>query len=191
MLLRLQVLLLLSLLIISCAEVPVKPMAGFKLEGRDYLYERSRWVFWGRLALSDEGRSMSASIKWVHKDKRDDIELSGPFGQGRTIITITDGSIVIDDGDNKPVQYSGAVDELVSRHLGIKIPVMALKFWVIGLLEPDVKYISFDGGFLQAGWRVRYQQMQQEGQDLLPKKMRLEQDKVRLKLIVNRWNISS
>ena len=191
MLLRLQVLLLLSLFLISCAEAPVKPEAGFKLEGRDYLYERSRWIFWGRLVLSDEDSSMTASIRWVHKDKRDDIELSGPFGQGRTIITITDNSIVIDDGDNRPVQYSGAVDELVSTHLGIKIPVMALKYWVIGLLEPDVKYKSFDGGFSQAGWRVKYQQMQQEGQDLLPKKMRLEQGGVKLKLIVSRWNVSS
>lgn len=189
MLMRLLTLWSMSFFLVSCTQVPVKPVAEFKLDGREYLYGVSSWVFFGRLALSNEDRSMSASIKWLHKDTQDEIELSGPFGQGRIIITIAGSSIIIDDGENKSVQYSGAVDELVSERLGIKIPVMALKYWLIGLLEPDVEYKSFNDGFSQAGWRVRYLQMQQEGRYQLPRKMRLEQGGVKLKLIVNRWDI--
>jgi len=174
--------------LLSCARVPVKQTVIFQLEGRDDLYEKVAWVFSGRFALSGQKESVSASIKWVHTHQQDEIELSGLFGQGRTIIYMLDGSITIDEGDKK-VQYFGEVDALLAKHLGVELPVSALKYWVLGLVSPDVSYILLENGFLQSKWRIKYQSMQRVGRYELPKKMKVESDSAQLKLIVNQWDI--
>ena len=188
MLLRVTVLLVLLISLVSCICVPVKQGVVFQLEGRDDLYDKVDWVFSGRFALSGQNESVSASIKWAHTNQQDEIELSGLFGQGRTIIYMLDGSITIDDGDKK-VQYFGEVDALLTKHLGVELPVSALKYWVLGLVSPGVSYIPLENGFLQSKWRVKYQSMQQVGRYELPKKMKVESDSAQLKLIVNQWDI--
>ncbi len=186
------VLITLSCLLISCAELPVQSTRPFDLTGRYYLYDKSEWSFSGRMAFSDKNNSISAAIDWKHQGEQDQLELSGPFGQGRTLIQLFGDKVVVDYG-NEQRKYFGNVDELVARHVGISIPVSALKYWVLGLVEPDIEYDMFENGFLQAGWRVNYQQMQTQnvGQVDMPKKIRVEQNEVKLKLIINEWDIQN
>ena len=176
-------------LLVSCADVHVKPTIPFQLTARDYLYAKASWAFVGRMAVSDKNDSFSASITWKHQDSQDKLELSGPFGQGRTLIELTDEGVVIDNGDER-MQYSGNADELVSRQVGVDIPVSALKYWVLGLVEPELEYDLLEKGFVQSGWNVSYQQMQRVGQTDMPRKIRVEQEGVKLKLIINHWDLS-
>jgi len=167
MIVRVIAVLILTGLLISCAETTIKSTIPFDLIGRENLYDKSDWSLNGRLALSDSNNSLSASIKWKHQINQDLIELAGPFGQGRTVILLTEESMVIDDG-NKVLKYHGNVDNLVSMHTGISVPVSALKYWVLGLVEPDSEYVVVENGFLQSGWNVNYPQMQLAGEDELP-----------------------
>ncbi len=66
----------------SCSNKPVKPIASFQLEERNYLYAKDEWEFSGRLAISDQKNAISASINWKHLKKKDVIELVGPLGNG-------------------------------------------------------------------------------------------------------------
>jgi len=182
------VLLIMATLLVSCADVHVKPTIPFQLTARDYLYAKASWAFVGRMAVSDKNDSFSASITWKHQDSQDKLELSGPFGQGRTLIELTDEGVVIDNGDER-MQYSGNADELVSRQVGVDIPVSALKYWVLGLVEPELEYDLLEKGFVQSGWNVKYQQMQVVGQNTMPRKIRVEQGDVKLKLIINHWDL--
>ncbi len=187
---RTTFLIILSFCLVSCAEIAVKSTVPFDLSERNYLYDKSAWSFSGRLAYSDNNTSHSASIDWDHQEKIDHLELAGPFGQGRTLIHLFGDKVVIDYG-NEQQQYFGDVDELVSRHTGISIPVSALKYWVLGLVEPGIDYFEINNGFLQAGWRVDYLQMNTQKAELvnMPKKIRVEQNNVKLKLIINEWDI--
>lgn len=181
-------LLFLTTLLISCADVPVKSTSPFQLSGRDYLYDTAKWSFAGRMAVSDENDSFSASISWNHQNRQDKLELAGLFGQGRTLIELTDDGVAIDYGDER-LQYFGNVDELVSRQVGVDIPVTALKYWVLGLVQPGAEYGVVENGFVQSGWNVRYLQMQVVGQNDMPRKIRVEQGDVKLKLIINQWDL--
>ena len=182
------VLLILTALLVSCADVPVKSTTPFQLSGRDYLYSKTSWSFAGRMAITDENDSFTASIAWKHQGRQDKLELAGLFGQGRTLIELTDDGVVIDNGDER-LQYSGNADELVSRQVGIDIPVSALKYWVLGLVEPELEYGVLEKGFVQSGWNVSYPQMQIVGQNIMPRKIRVEQEDVKLKLIINHWDL--
>jgi outer membrane lipoprotein LolB len=185
---RSVVVLILAAMLVSCADVPVKSTRPFQLSGRDHLYSKAIWSFAGRIAITDENDSFSASIAWKHQDRQDKLELAGLFGQGRTLIELTDDGVVIDNGDER-LQYSGNADELISRQVGVYIPVAALKYWVLGLVEPGVEYDVLEKGFVQSGWNVSYQQMQVVGQNVMPRKIRVEQEDVKLKLIINHWDL--
>ncbi|MCK4841334.1 MAG: outer membrane lipoprotein LolB [Methylococcales bacterium] len=184
---RFFVICLLAGLLGACAEKKLKPDLQFQLQGRDYLYTKNNWSFVGRVAISDKNNSLSASINWQHQKEQDNIELAGPFGQGRTLIMLADEGVVIDYGD-KRLEYMGDKDQIVSMHLGVRVPVSALRYWVLGLVAPNNEYRDQEQGFEQAGWLVKYQQMQNVGQYILPRKIRVEQGNSRVKLIINQWN---
>ncbi|MFW5442917.1 MAG: lipoprotein insertase outer membrane protein LolB [Methylococcaceae bacterium] len=185
---RAVVVLMLAGVLASCAEVPVRSIIPFELVGREHLYDKTAWSFSGRLALSGVKDAISASISWRHQADQDEIELAGPFGQGRTLLVITNDSVVIDYGDQR-LQHNGNVDEFISRHTGIEVPVSALKYWVLGLIEPNRQYVGFENGFLQSGWNVSYLQMQPVESDWLPRKIRVQKSEVKLKLIISQWEL--
>jgi len=184
---KLAVIVLISLLT-GCASALLKPDTPFQISKRDYLYEITDWSFSGRLAMSNDSDSFSASIVWKHQKHLDEIELSGPFGQGRTLIALTDHSVTIDDG-NEQFQYYGNVDEIVTQQLGIALPVSALKYWALGLVEPEIEYSGFENGFFQSGWQIQFQQMQLVDDNELPRKLKVENNISKLKLIIQHWEI--
>lgn len=185
---RLFSIVVLVLQLASCASVPDKMSSGFEMNGRDDLYEKTGWSFLGRIAITDQNNALSANISWAHFYNRDEIELAGMFGMGRTKINLSRGRVEIDSAGEPDVQF-GNVDDIVSSRLGVKVPVSSLKYWVLGLVDPDADYMPQDSGFDQHGWKVRYLQMQLNGKENLPRKIRLEQGAAKLKLIVNQWDM--
>lgn len=185
---RYFVLLILLSLLVSCAETPVIPKQAFQLEGRAHLYERTSWSLAGRLALSDESQSLTATINWNHQREVDEIELAGPFGRGRTFITLTKQTVLIDDGDKQHYHHQNA-DQYITNYIGIQFPVMALKHWVFGLPDPDTSYVLVENGFIQSGWVIRYLQMQWVKEDQLPRKINITKNNSKLKLIINQWDL--
>ena len=182
-------LLLMAGVLVSCASLSIKSPSLFQLQNREYLYKKKTWSFTGRVAMSNEKESLSLSIDWKHRKEQDFIELTGPFGQGRTILELTDDEVIIDDGE-KRLNFVGNVDDLVARQVGVKIPISALKYWVIGLAKPENDFVDEEYGFTQFEWRVQYQQMQFFEGDELPKKIKIEnveQGNEKLKLIIDHW----
>lgn len=181
---------ILSLLLLSaCSMAPEKPVEDYQLAQMQYLQQQKRWSFEGRLALVDEKDSLSVSIVWRHDEERDDIELVGPLAQGRVKVSVAEGQVAVDDGEVRNVYY-GDPEQVVAEQLGVAMPVSALRFWVLGVNAPEQAFVTQAGGFYQNGWLVRYREMQQVDANLLPKKMTAEKDKVRIKLIVDRWDLS-
>lgn len=172
----------------GCAVTPEKPLQDFHLAERQHLQQLQGWVFEGRLAVVDEKDSIALSIMWRHIKDQDDIELAGPLAQGRTRITVTPGQVVVDDGESRNV-YHGNPEQVFSEQLGVEMPVESLKFWVLGVNEPEQSYIEQPGGFNQAGWSVQYKEMQKAKSELLPKKITAEKNKAKIKLIVDQWDL--
>lgn len=185
---RVSTLLILVGLLTSCAETLVRPVSQYQLIERNYLYNKTKWAFTGRLAYSDKGNSLAASVNWEHLEEKDKIEIAGPLGVGRTIVEI-DGNEVMVNYDGKKVQFNGSVDELITKYTGVSVPILSLKYWVIGLVDPKIAFVSVEDGFIQSGWRVRYQQMQLVNRDELPKKIKVEKVDSKLKMIIDRWEM--
>lgn len=179
----------LILLFNACTLIEEKPIDVYELAKMQSLQQQKNWYFDGRLALVNEKDSISASISWHHQVERDDIELSGPLSQGRITISVTADSVVVDDGE-KPQEFKGRVDTIVSEQLGVDMPVNALKFWVLGVNDPKQPFTEQVSGFDQGGWLVRFREMQRANTILLPKKISAEKDNTKIKLIIDHWELS-
>ncbi len=94
--------------------------------------------------------------------------------------------MLIDDGD-KRMHYEGNVDKLFATQWGIKTPVSALRYWVLGLPKLENKYVETEQGFSQFGWDVVFLEMQNVKQLELPKKIKITKNSAKLKLIINQW----
>jgi outer membrane lipoprotein LolB len=176
----------LALMLSACSTVPVEPEVHYSKIAREHLYQLERWTFEGRLALTGKNDSWSASINWGHRPDDEKIKLSGPLGQGATVIQLTGDVVTIDRGDGQ-AQSSTQPEEFINQQLGMFVPVHSLRYWVVGLPEPTSAFVETAAGFKQAGWFIEYKQMQPVDNQSMPRKITVTNERVKLKLIIDQW----
>jgi outer membrane lipoprotein LolB len=174
-------------LLSACSVTPVAELdVHYSRASMLHLYDLGRWSFDGRLALTGQNDSWSANISWDHSPGADKIRLSGPMGQGAVVISLIGNVVTIDRGGNDVVS-STQPEEFINQQLGMFVPVRSLRYWVVGLPEPSRTYKDTDTGFNQAGWLSEYKQMQSVGHGIMPLKMMVMNNQVKLKLVIDHW----
>lgn len=176
-------------LLSACASQHEKPLGLNWADSMRGLQKQSQWYLEGRLALADGKDSISAGITWRHDAGGDDIELTGPLAQGRLRIVVAKNSVVVDDGDHHQ-EFQGEPERILAEQLGVEMPVGALRYWVLGVVDPDQQFIAQPDGFVQAGWRVIFTETQAVGEVIMPRKISAVKDKARIKLVVDQWDLS-
>jgi outer membrane lipoprotein LolB len=174
------------LMLSACSIAPVETEVPYSKLAREHLYKLEQWSFEGRLALTGKNDSWSASINWGHRPDDEKIKLSGPLGQGATVIRLTGNLVTIDRGDGQ-AQSSTQPEEFINQQLGMFVPVHSLRYWVIGLPEPSSAFVETATGFKQAGWLIEYKQMQPIDDLSLPRKITVTNELVKLKLVIDQW----
>lgn len=177
-------------LLSACSSVTVEPGTTYSKQARERLYQLDNWSFDGRLAITGQNDSWSANLSWKHTPDQEEMKLSGPLGQGTTVIQLTDDFVSIDRGDGQ-VQTSEQPEEFVNQQLGMFVPVQSLRYWVVGLPEPTQAFVETVDGFTQAGWLVSYKQMQSAFDHSMPRKMTVADSRVKLKLIIDQWDLNN
>jgi len=174
------------LMLSACTIAPVEPEIHYSRIAREHLYQMERWSLEGRLALTGKNDSWQASINWGHRPDDEKIKLSGPLGQGATVIQLTGNLVTIDRGDDE-VQSSTQPEEFINQQLGMFVPVRSLRYWVVGLPEPGSAFVETGTGFTQGGWLIEYKQMQQVDDQSMPRKISVTNERVKLKLFIDQW----
>ena len=176
-----------GLLLSGCSLFPVEPPSvPYSKTATLPLYKLEHWSFEGRLSITGRSDSWTANIDWQHSLDKERIKLSGPLGQGATVIQLGKGVVSIDRGDGK-VQSSDKPEAFINQQLGVFVPVHSLRYWVIGLPEPNSDFVETATGFKQAGWLIEYKQMQTVKTTTMPYKINVTNDQVKLKLIADEW----
>ena len=139
--------------------------------------------------MTNEIDSWSATIDWLHEAGKDVLNISGPLGQGAARIVLLSDSIMIDQGDGQ-IGFSKNVDKYVKQQLGFFVPLSALRFWVVGLNEPDKPFVKFDDGFSQFSWNIQYHNYIQVGDDWMPRKISIKNKSAKLKLVIDQWKLN-
>lgn len=175
---------LVFLILAGCAENS-KDSRDFLNNNFAVLANLKTWSFRGRLGI--KGQPV-IDINWEHRVGQDSLKLSGPLGQGAKEVTFSDDYIQVKDGVNK-IESFGAPDEFIQKRLGIEVPVSHLRYWVIGLPDPNFAYLAEKNGFTQTNWKVEYQQVSIKSGQSLPHKVQFERNNIKLKLFIDQWGI--
>lgn len=135
--------------------------------------EVDEWELRGRLAVKTEKRGESISMFW-RRDGREEhyINLYGPMGAGRVILTQDADGATLRDNDGE-AHHDDSAEVLLYRVAGWRVPFESLQHWVLGVPAPGSRYeMELDdwgrlASLTQNGWRIEFDAYHYiDGQDM-------------------------
>lgn len=155
----------LSVLLAACAGLPERPPVADRDRAwrshHDKLAPLSVWEIHGRLALRTETEGWQASMVWVRRDDRHQIDLSGPMGRGHVRLKRDASGAELRDSEQKIYRNSNA-EELLVLATGYRFPLEGLNYWVRGLPAPggsaDREFDAWGrlARLRQLGWDIEF-----------------------------------
>ncbi len=179
-------------LLTGCAAPPAPDSLALARwdQHRASLQDWNAWQLRGRVAVSAGDDGWHARLVWNQSPQQFDLKLQGPLGQGTVFLAGDERQVALSHGDQRRVARDP--EQLLEQELGWRLPLKGLTDWVRGLPHQagsDHQYDS-DGRLLslrELGWDIAFDRYGTvEGVDL-PTRLRLENDQVRVKLIVDQW----
>lgn len=147
----------------------------------------------GRIGVQTNGKGFSGSLQWQHTNAEDDINLYSPLGSQVASIKKTPDQVTLTDSSGKSFSAADA-ETLTQETLGWKLPLTGLADWSIGrpTQSPIQNSTWNEQGLLtnlnQDGWKIEYDNYEQQGAYMLPGKIFLKSDQLNLKLLVEKWS---
>ncbi len=180
-----------SLPFVKPVEVPENRVINW-YERRLSLEQRPDWKTQGRIALQVSNDAWSASISWRQVGGLYEIAIYGPLGRPRFLVEGGNHQIALTTGQGKKFAATDA-RRLIEQHMGWSVPVSGLRYWLLALLEPHRpgQQLFDDEGRLvelrQSGWKISYRDYRSVNGIDMPQKIRMEHDKLTVKLIFKDW----
>ena len=142
----------------------------------------------GRVSINHQGKRHSAGLRWMHREKSDEILLLTPLGQTAARIYRDDLNATL-DSDGKRHQADD-VETLMQQVLGWHLPLSGLHQWVLGLpaANSSAQIERNENGRIslltQDGWEVRYLRYA----DTLPSRLQLTREDLQVQLLIDEWD---
>jgi len=181
-------LLILVVFLSACVSLPkLPPSPASQLDA---------WRLKGRIAISTDSENWTASVYWQQQDSAYQLRLNMPLGQGALLLEGDEKGVIMRTADKKTYKAANA-DALMSDVLKLDLPVTNLRFWIRGLPAPHSapdRYLLNDKKQLrhlqQEGWFITYLHYVNVEGIVLPKKMFLENQSIKVKIAILEWEIN-
>ncbi len=148
----------------------------------------------GRVAVKLEQRGYSAKLSWRHAAAGDRLRLLSPVGSVIAELEADASGAMLTTGDKK-VYRSSDVQALTREVLGWDLPLEGLQHWVVGRVEPELPVQAEERDargrltrLTQNDWRITF--LAYAGDSALPARMALAYDRLSLRLIIDRWDLT-
>ena len=152
------------------------------------------WTMNASMAIqAQESRSSgSFQMEWLQRGDQYVINGSGPLGATLFMLTGQAHHVLLRTGDGRVLQAS-TPEQLLKNQFGWQWPVSSMVYWVTGKPAPDqpVRRV-FDAAhhlvqFVQQGWTVTFLRFNRVNGLLMPIKILLEKEPIKIKLVVHQW----
>lgn len=183
---------LLALVMAGCATLhPTVP--GAWVERRSALQAITDYQLSGRLAVATGTDGFSAGLAWTQHADDSQLQLRAPFGLSAGSIEYNAGVLTVNTAQ---AQLSGdAAAAELEREFGMDPPLASFHYWLLGVSDPgsqadehldDQQRLMH---LVQSGWKIDYADYVESNGRWLPSRITLQSGTVRLKLVVNRWQV--
>jgi len=176
----------------ACATVrPVAPpVPAVAWEQRvTQLQHAARWRLDGRAAVALGAQGWQATLDWRQSGMFAEVHLSGPFGIGALVLKQGPDGLSLNGAPP-----SDAVLSQVHDKLGFDPPLENLHYWLLGIPNPasgfEVSRNDQDRAktLTQAGWNIAYDRYLAVAGDVLPTRVVLSREDVRVRIIIDHWD---
>ncbi len=171
----------------ACAATPPKQAATWEQRALD-LQRATHWQLDGRAAAALGTQGWQATLSWREADNMAEVHLSGPFGIGA--LTLKQGPDGVSLNGAPP---SDAALAQLEDQLGFELPLDDLRFWLLGVPDPaaasELTRNDQDRAQLitQEGWSIAYDKYMPVAGDVLPSRVVLSRDAVRVRIVIDHW----
>lgn len=188
-------LVLATLALAGCATVPatVALPAMDSWETRKAVLGGLRdWQFRGRIAVKAGDDGFNGKFDWAQQGEAFDASVAGPLGIGTVRIEGDGDAVHLTDKDGTVTRLENAEADLYWRY-GWTIPVTSLRFWALGIPDPDVPAATVvdDEGRLarleQSGWNVAISRYADGGGQQMPRILTATNPDTRVRMVIDRW----
>lgn len=155
------------------------------------LQQAAEWRVQARAAAAVGTQGWQASLTWTQHGSDSELHLSGPLGMGASVLRLTSAGLSLNDAPPSPDAVARLQDQL-----GFDLPMQALRYWLLGVPDPgsasEVTRNRSDRAqtLSQEGWTIDYDRYQAVRGDLLPAHLVLHRDAVRVRVAVDRWDLT-
>ena len=195
--------LLAILLLTGCASLPdpaltkavavADPEAAWQ-QRKAKLADVNVWRLRGRVSLRSEEESLILKVDWQQQSQTIfKILLSGPFS---SMLQLSGNGSNVELNDGEQRLYAPDAESLLFEHTGIRMPVNGLRYWMLGLPQPDrqVRALKLDvagrlASLQQDEWQVDIQGYQQHNGEILPAKLLINNHQLKVRFIIDQWTL--
>lgn len=182
----------------GCASItpPEAPDSSIPWSKREATLSQIRsWKLSGKIAVTTQEDSGSASIDWSQRAQSYDISLYGPVFTSGIKLSGHPGQVTMTTGSGNKLS-AHTPEQLLSKEFGWKLPVSYLKYWIRGIPVPGIdQQSSYDNShrlrsLSQGGFQVEFQRyMHSSGYDL-PQRINISTKGFKSKIFVYNWQIA-
>lgn len=194
--------LILAALVAGCSELPIKHPDQEQDRGTvdhrfDNLYKLNTWALKGRIGIQTEKEGVTATLHWAQVNDRYQLRFIAPLSQGTYELKGDDQQVALQTARN---EYFTAKDpeQLLLDNTGWNVPLSGLNYWIRGLPEPDTiidRIVKDDKGRIkdleQSGWTISILRYTEVNEYELPGKLFLQNDRFKLRLVIQGWQTLS
>jgi len=155
-----------------------------------------QWILHGRLAAHAGDEQWFGNFTWQQRPHGYRIELSGPLGQGAVRLREDADGATLEMASDE-IYRDSDTENLLRRHLGWFLPVNGLRSWIVGEPAPGaVEGLQRDANgrmveLDQDGWRIALDRYRSVDGRELPHRVKLERAELRLRLVIDSWQIGA
>ena len=167
----------------------VAPAAEWSVRAQALQHANS-WMLNGRAAVAVAAQGWQASLEWHQLDAISELRLAGPLGIGAQVIKRTPSGISV----NGAPPSESALLQLQDR-LGFALPIDDLRFWLLGVPNPGGPFELTRNDqdralhLTQSDWSIDYDRYAAAGGDVLPAHIVMSRADIRVRIIVDHWDL--
>lgn len=185
----------LALVLAACQTVPVAPAPSLAWSvRRPALQTLDRFGLNGRVAVAVGKQGFNAGLRWAQSGTATHLALTGPLGAGGVEVSADGGDLSVVTSSGKRLSASEARAELQDK-LGFEPPLTSLRYWILGVPDPaTAASVRLDpqqrlASLTQDGWQIDYGSYMPVGAEWLPRLMTLKREGVRVRMVVDGWQL--
>jgi outer membrane lipoprotein LolB len=162
---------------------------------REALTKLDRWQLEGKIGINAGREGGSGTFSWQQAGDALDFRFRGPLGAGGFRIYGDDDRLRVKTTEGEEFELVDPERELRERY-GWSVPLRSMRYWMLGVPDPHGEAAeTLDDAqqnlalLQQNGWTVQYGGYSETAGMLLPRKLTMDGDGIRVRVVVERWQI--